>query len=210
MTNTVPHSKFHGVEMPELLCSICDIVFMGVRSTTKIDLGNLVKPGSRFTLWQKRVKIMVTGPTENKPNIRNCGFSSNDKFSKCYLLNARLHVAHLSWAHDDVIRWKHLPRYWPFVRGNHRSPVISPHKGQWGWALMLSLICVWINSWVNNREAGDLRRYCAHYDVIVMTWFDIVFRPIPWAENENQRVKTICSSNHMIVKEIKKVNDYKY
>ena len=35
-------------------------------------------------------------------------------------------------------------------------------------ALMFSLICVWINDWVNNREAGDLRRYRAHYDVIVM------------------------------------------
>ena len=33
---------------------------------------------------------------------------------------------------------------------------------------MFSLICVWINGWVNNREAGDLRRYLAHYDVIVM------------------------------------------
>ena len=33
---------------------------------------------------------------------------------------------------------------------------------------MLSLICVWINGWINNREAGDLRRYRAHYDVIVM------------------------------------------
>ena len=31
-----------------------------------------------------------------------------------------------------------------------------------------SLICVWINGWVNNREAGDLRRYRAHYDVTVM------------------------------------------
>ena len=31
------------------------------------------------------------------------------------------------------------------------------------------LICVWIHDWVNNREAGDLRCYCAHYDVIVMT-----------------------------------------
>ena len=27
---------------------------------------------------------------------------------------------------------------------------------------------VWMNVWVNNREAGDLRRHCAHYDVIVM------------------------------------------
>ena len=44
----------------------------------------------------------------------------------------------------------------------------SPHKGQWRGALMSSLICVWINGWVNNREAGDLRRYRGHYDVIVM------------------------------------------
>ena len=66
--------------------------------------------------------------------------------------------------HDDVIKWKHFPPYWPFVR----SPVNSPHKGQWRGALMFSLICVWINGWVNNREAGDLRRYKAHYDVTVM------------------------------------------
>ena len=56
-----------------------------------------------------------------------------------------------------------------FVRGIHRSPVTSPHKGQWRRALMFSLICVWINGWVHNREAGDLRRNQAHYDVIVMT-----------------------------------------
>ena len=42
------------------------------------------------------------------------------------------------------------------------------HKGQWRGALMFSVICVWINGWENNREAGDLRRYRAHYDVIVM------------------------------------------
>ena len=70
--------------------------------------------------------------------------------------------------HDDVIKWKHFPRYWPFVRGIHRSPVNSPHKGQWRRALMFSLIC--INDWVNNREAGDLRRCCAHYDVIVVNF----------------------------------------
>ena len=69
--------------------------------------------------------------------------------------------------HDDVIRWKHFPRYWAFVREIYRSPVNSPHKGQWRGALMFSLICVWINYWVNNREAGDLRRYRAHYDVTV-------------------------------------------
>ena len=50
----------------------------------------------------------------------------------------------------------------------HRSPVNSPHKGQWRGALTFSLICAWINGWVNNREVGDLRRYRAHYDVTVM------------------------------------------
>ena len=49
-----------------------------------------------------------------------------------------------------------------------RSPVNSPHKGQWRGALMFSLICARINGWVNNGEAGDLRRHRAHYDVIVM------------------------------------------
>ena len=72
------------------------------------------------------------------------------------------------WFHDDVIKWKLFPRYWPFVRRIHRSPVNSPHKGQWRGALMLSLISVWINDWVNNGEAGDLRRYRIHYDVTVM------------------------------------------
>ena len=50
----------------------------------------------------------------------------------------------------------------------HLSPVNSPHKGQWYGALMFSLICIWINGWANNREAGDSRRYRAHYDVSVM------------------------------------------
>ena len=56
----------------------------------------------------------------------------------------------------------------PFVRGIHWSPVNSPHKGQWRWALMFSLIYAWINAWVSNREAVDLRRHRVNYDVIVM------------------------------------------
>ena len=52
--------------------------------------------------------------------------------------------------------------------GNTPVPVNSPHKGQWRGALMFSLICAWINDWVNNREAGDLRRHRGHYDAIVM------------------------------------------
>ena len=91
--------------------------------------------------------------------------------------------ASLSWRHhhtgnnylipyDDVIKWKHFPRYWPFVRGIHRSPVNSPHKGKWHGALMFTLIWARINGWVNNFEAGDLRRNLAHYYVIVIfCWY---------------------------------------
>ena len=49
----------------------------------------------------------------------------------------------ISSCHDDVIKWKHFPRYYPLVRGIHIG-------------------------WVNNREAGDLRRHRAHHDVTVM------------------------------------------
>ena len=66
------------------------------------------------------------------------------------------------------IKWKHFSRYWPFVRGIHRSPVNSTHKGQWRGALMFSLICVWTNNWVNKVDTGELRRHRTHYDVIVM------------------------------------------
>ena len=71
--------------------------------------------------------------------------------------------------HDDVIKWKYFPHYWPFVWGIHRSPVNSPHKGQWRGTLTFFFICAWMNGWVNTREAGDLRRHRAHYDVTVMS-----------------------------------------
>ena len=71
--------------------------------------------------------------------------------------------------------WKHFPRYWPFVQGNHQSPVNAPQKGQWRGALMFCLICARINVWVNNREADDLRRHCAHYDVIIMVPVDFAY-----------------------------------
>ena len=52
----------------------------------------------------------------------------------------------------------------------NRWPVNSPHKGQWRGALMFTLICAWTNVWTNNREAGDLWRHRAQYDVIVMSF----------------------------------------
>ena len=77
-------------------------------------------------------------------------------------------------SHDDVIKLKHFPRNCMAIcAGNSPVPVNSPHKGQWRGVLMFSFICTWINNWVNNREAGDLRRHRGHYDVIVMFLFDM-------------------------------------
>ena len=58
---------------------------------------------------------------------------------------------------SEILWWRH--QMWP---------VNYPHKGQWRGALIFSLLCTWLNGWVSNREAGDSRRHCAHYDVIVM------------------------------------------
>ena len=70
-------------------------------------------------------------------------------------------------SHDDVIKWKHFPRCGSFGRWIHRWPVNSPYKVQWRGALMGFFICASINAWVNNREAGDLRR-----------WFETLMPPI--------------------------------
>ena len=141
---------------------------------------------SMMTSWNGNI-FCVTVPLWGNPSATG-GFPClvcawNSKQSRCWWLETpwrslwlhcnglkiRGRCAHGDQsAHGDVIKWKHFPRNWPFVRGIHRSPVNSPHKGQWRGDLMFSLICTRINGWVNDREAGDLRRYHAHYDVIVM------------------------------------------
>ena len=98
--------------------------------------------------------------------------------------------------HDDVIKWKHFPCFWPFVRGIHRSPVNSHHKGQWRGALLFSLICAWTNGWVNNWEAGDMIRHRTHYDVTVM-WRKSCIKSF----NKDSRWALVlqCNATHLAV-----------
>ena len=87
-----------------------------------------------------------------------------------FLLSHALTSIHLC-LHDHVIKWKHFPRYWPFVWGIHRAPMNSASKGMWRGALIFFFFfwsAPWINDSINNREAGNLRRHRAHCDVIVM------------------------------------------
>ena len=112
------------------------------------------------TMWQTFiVKLNISGMTKIQHIY---------KYTMCQTDSS---VAGRRDYHDDVIKWKHFPRYWPFVGGIHRSPVTAPHKGQWRGVLIFSYISVWINDWVNTREAGDLRRYRDHYDVTVMFYY---------------------------------------
>ena len=114
-----------------------------------------------FVLWFNHGSVLKEDRKQHFGYFQGCGHSIQGLLSlkrRCLM----------GIGHDDVIKWKHFSRYWPFVRGIHRSPVNSSHKGQWRGALMFTLICARINGWVNNREAGDLRRNRAHYDVIVM------------------------------------------
>ena len=74
--------------------------------------------------------------------------------------------------HDDVIKWKHFPRYWPFVRGIHRSPVNSTHKGQWRGAFSFSLIC--LNGRLSKQSWG--------------WWFETPVPPLWRHSNDNTQV----------------------
>ena len=59
--------------------------------------------------------------------------------------------------------WRHQMETFPALLA------ICAGNSPWRGALMFSLIVAQINGWVNNREAGDLRRHRANYDVIVRT-----------------------------------------
>ena len=106
---------------------------------------------SRKCTWHYAC-IHVTQPTELLINAgqhdamihsRKCSISSEITSSNqrkfCYKSPrvTQIIISHFgATCHDDVIKWKHFPRNWPFVRGIHRWPMTSPHKGQWRGALM--------------------------------------------------------------------------
>ena len=96
--------------------------------------------------------------------------------------------------HDDVIKWKHFPWLLALCAGN--SPVNSPNKGQWRGTLMFSLICASRNGYVNNRDAGDLRRHRVHYDVIVM------------ATPSSSFLRTTCNAERVPMRNPPHVNKY--
>ena len=82
------------------------------------------------------------------------------------------YFAHMTEMWQVISKWLHqMERFSALLAlcaGNSPIPVNSPHKGQWRGALMFSLICVWINDWVNNREAGVLRQVMRSFDISLL------------------------------------------
>ena len=70
--------------------------------------------------------------------------------------------------HDDVMTWEGFPHYWPFSWWRHQMETFSASLAICAGNSWFTMICARINGWVNNGEAGDLRRHCTHYDVVVM------------------------------------------
>ena len=90
-------------------------------------------------LW---VSIVITfeKPAELWRNPGAMMSYQNNEWSLVHSFTSAIMWSDKLQCHDDVIKWKHIPRYWAFVRGIHRSPVNSLHKGQWRgvWCLLLS------------------------------------------------------------------------
>ena len=99
-----------------------------------IELNTLAQIGG--TAFSDACLILARGPWISTPEIHKMIHHLTPACSTSHPIYTRF-----SFVHDDVIKWNHFPHHWPFVRGIHRSPVISPHKGQWRGALMFSLIC---------------------------------------------------------------------
>ena len=113
-----------------------------------------------------KIDIMFCQTTCSRKEVGNMWVPCHPAAISCtYIVMPISQVISTGWRHQ----LKHFSRYWPFVREIHRWPVNSPHKGQWRGALMFFFICAWMHGWVNNRQAGDLRRPWANFDVTVMT-----------------------------------------
>ena len=104
-----------------------------------------------------------------------------------YLMHCRMHgVIPVGMQFDGWVMhpwWRHqmetFSALWPFVREIHRSPVNSPHKGQWRGALMFSLICIWISllskqswGWWFETLCRPLWRHCNASGAIFLAWLE--------------------------------------
>ena len=169
---------------PRIFVTFCTVVYMNMGGISWMYCLNTWKPA------------LIKNPSSASTEYI-CVYYIHHIIFFCRLFIARCHqntggdATYFHFSHDDVIKWKHFLRYWPFVWGIHRSRGNSPHKGLWRRALIFSLICAWTNGCANSRDAGDLRRHCAHYEVTVMGSY-LCFPVISLHAMKNRRAR--CKS----------------
>ena len=156
-----------GYNHPINWCNTCNVYFHGIWLGWDLQL-------------YKNLKIFFTDVTYKllmSFTVISCVYTSfvwsKTTFTKYCLTqwisnlpgSFKIHWVRHYLEHDDVIKWKHFPRYWPFVRGIHRLPVNSPHKGQGRGALMFSLICAGVGGAVRFLVVGTIGQGKDHHGV---------------------------------------------
>ena len=118
----------------------------------------------------------------------------NHLLNKMLAIKEGLPASTLCSHHDDVIKWKHFPRYWPFVRGIHRSPVNSPYrknpvtqsfeiffglhvnkrlsKQSWGWWFEMLSRPLWHHC-TDNKRWRPYPDKCVHWNENVIFWWNV-------------------------------------
>ena len=127
--------------------------------------------GPALQTWSGMTKTNSVGTRPQPAQNHN---QWNKYFNTKAMAHHKLSVGIAGWY--GIVRtstwWRHQMKTFSALLtlcvGIQRLPVISPHKDQWGGALIFSLICVWTKGWEQNRDNGDLKRHRAHYDVTVM------------------------------------------
>ena len=115
----------------------------------------------------------------NQFNAQSLNRKSHRKFTLSYFRVTCFKHVGLLWPISALDR-KQVRGYWIYlewplssngnifrVTGHFCGEFTGPQRRG---TLMFSLICAWINGWVNNRETGDFRRHGAHYDVTVVSF----------------------------------------
>ena len=135
-----------------------------------------------FTLTHYGLVTSYGDMDVGKHLLRLAHVRSNNVWSSVVLSSLTRELRHYRKAtlHDDVIKRKHFPRYWPSVRGIHRSPVNSPHKGQWRFGVFFDLRLnkrLWKQAWGwwLVTTSGPLWRHCDDKSTSSVCCSDAVF-----------------------------------
>ena len=112
-------------------------------------------------------RIALSGSAVSSPGIST--------LYEWYHSNEAKQLKARSRLHDNFMRWRWFPRYWPFVRGIHQCLVDIPPKTSVTWALMFPLVLSLTDGWKNSQVVGDLIRHESHCDGILMDSWNTVY-----------------------------------